>query len=138
MKGSPSYGGKLEHRMCFLNSIQPTIIILYHFQALKKLISERKWWDGHLWYHDLRQQDDGQRWSQGRDYCHHPAHHMALSPHVFWSTCGEGKLFTICLRGWARRLTKINEGHHEVSNSFWLHGDHIFAAQYPQLHIHQL
>ena len=62
---------------------------------------------------------------------------MALSPHVFWSTYGEDKFFTVCIRGWARRLTEINGGDHEVSDSFWLHGDKIFAAQDPQLHIHQ-
>ena len=51
----------LEQAMCCLNHVQPTPIILHYFQALKKLIAARRWWDGHLLYHELKQQDDGQR-----------------------------------------------------------------------------
>ena len=44
----------LEQDMCFLNHVQPKPIILHYFQALKKLMAEKGWWDGHLLYYDLR------------------------------------------------------------------------------------
>ena len=130
-------GEHLEKNMCCSNHVQLRPIILHPFQALKKIIAARMWWDGHLLYCDLRQQDDGQCWSQGRDYCHHPIYHMTLSPCFFWSTYGEDNLLTICMGDWARRLTRIKGENNEGQRSFWLHEDYFIAAQDQQLHIHQ-
>ena len=69
--------------MCYLSHIQLTPLILYYFQALEKLRATRRWWDGHLLYYVLRQQEEEQCWSQWRDYCHHPIYHMKFSPCFF-------------------------------------------------------
>ena len=120
--------------MCCLNHVQPTPIILHYFQALKKLMAAKRWWDGHLLYHDLRQLQDGKSCSQRRDLGHHP---MTLSPYLCWSTYGKNDFFTICIGGWARRLTQIHEENHEGPSSSWLHENYIFVAQDQQIHIHQ-
>ena len=40
------------------------------------------------------------------------------------------------MEDWARRLTVIHEGDHEVPSLFWLHEDYIVAAQDQQLQIY--
>ena len=47
--------------MCFLTHIQLTSLILYYFQALEKLMAARRWLDGHLLYHVLRQKEEEQQ-----------------------------------------------------------------------------
>ena len=121
--------------MCYLSHFHLTPLILYYFQALEKLMAVRRWWDGHLLYYVLRQQEEEQCWSQWRDYCHHPIYQMTLSPCFFWSTYGDDNLFTICMEYWARRVPRVNKGNHEVPSIFWLHEDYIIAAQDQQLHI---
>ena len=99
-------------------------------------MATRNWLEGHLTYHNFRQQEEEQCWSQLRGYCHHSRSHMTLIPCFFWSPYGDDTLFTICMKDWERRLPRTNEWDHEILSIFWLHEDYIIAAQDQQLQIY--
>ena len=115
--------------MCCLDHIQLAHNILYYFQAFEKLMAAKRWLDGHSSYHVWRKQEEEQRWSDLKDYCHHPTCNMTLIPCFFWSPYGDDTLFTLCMKDWARRLPRTNEWNHEIQNIFCLHEDYIIAAQ---------
>ena len=58
------------------------------------------------------------------------------SPFFFWSLYGDGNLFTICGRDWARKIPRTKEWDHEIPKTFWLPKDYIIEAKDHQIHIY--